>query len=367
MTKRRFIIPSLILMVAMAFVPANAAQGPKNVILMIGDGMGPAQVSLARLDSGKPLSMDSMPVAGFAKTQSANSVVTDSAAAGTALATGHKTNNGMISTLPDGKTTVETVLEAAHKMGKATGLLTTVAITDATPAAFGSHVPARKDQPRIAPQFLKKVDVILGGGRQFFVPQSQAGSKRTDNTDVIAQAKADGYVYVDTREGLLSAKGTEILGLFEDAEMTTEAPEPTLAEMSDKAISVLSKDKDGFFVMIEGGQIDRKCHANDAKGAVKQTLDFSDAVRRALDFARKNGNTLVVVTADHETGGLTLLGSEEGGSTITPNFATNHHSACNVPVFAYGPGAAEFAGVLDNTDIPKRIAKLMGVKGFATK
>lgn len=365
--KRRLILLSLIVLSAMMLVPAHAAQAPKNVILLIGDGMGPAQVTLARLTLGKPLSMDSMPVGGFAKTQSANSVVTDSAAAGTALATGHKTNNGMISTLPDG-TKVGTILEAAEKLGKSTGLITTVTITDATPAVFASHVPTRKDQAGIAPQLVQeKVDVILGGGREFFTPKSQAGSKRTDETDVIGQAKAAGYQYVDTRDALLAAKGTEVLGLFEDAEMTTEAPEPTLAEMADKAISILSQDKDGFFVMIEGGQIDRKCHANDAPGAVKQTIDFSDAVGKALEFARTNGNTLVIVTADHETGGLTLIGSEEGGDKLTPTFSTKHHSACNVPVFAFGPGSTEFSGVLDNTDIPKRIAKVWGIKGFATE
>jgi alkaline phosphatase len=365
MFKRRLILLSLIVLFVMVFSPLQAAQAPKNVIFLIGDGMGPAQVSLARISSGKPLAMDSMSIGGFAKTQSANSAVTDSAAAGTALATGHKTNNGMISTLPDGKK-VGTILEAAEKMGKATGLITTVNITDATPAVFASHVPTRKDQAGIAPQLLQeKVDVILGGGKAFFMPKSQVGSKREDERDVIGDAKKDGYAYVETRDALLSAKGNELLGLFENTEMTTEAPEPTLAEMANKAISILSKDKDGFFVMIEGGQIDRKCHANDAPGAIKQTLDFSAAVGQALAFARKNGNTLVIVTADHETGGLTILGSEEGGSNVTPNFATKSHSACNVPVFAFGPGSSEFSGVLDNTDIPKKIAKLWGVKRFA--
>lgn len=365
MNNRRLVLFSLIALMALACLPVYAAPAPKNVILLIGDGMGIAQVTLARLSSGKALAMDSMPVGGFAKTYSANSAVTDSAAAGTALATGHKTNNGMISMLPD-ETKIGTILETAEKLGKATGLLTTVMITDATPAVFASHAKTRKDQVGIAPQLLQeKVDVILGGGRQFFIPKSQAGSKRDDETDVIAQAKANGYAYVDTREGLLSAKGNELLGLFEDTEMTTEAPEPTLAEMANKAISILSRDKDGFFVMIEGGQIDRKCHANDAPGAIKQTLDFSDAVGTALEFARKQGNTLVIVTADHETGGLTILGSEEGGNAITPNFATKSHSAVNVPIFAFGPGAEAFGGVMENTDIPKKIAKLWGVKGFS--
>ena len=364
MFRRRLTHLSFVILLSAVLSPIYAAQGPKNVILLIGDGMGLAQVTLARISSGKPLAMDSMPVAGFAQTYSANSAVTDSAAAGTALATGHRTNNGMIATLPDGKQ-VETILEVAEKLGKSTGIVSTVTITDATPAAFGSHATTRKDQSGIAPQYLNKVEVILGGGKSFFIPKSQAGSKRTDERDVIGEAKKAGYEYVETRDALLAAKGNEILGLFENAEMTTEAPEPTLAELTDKTISVLSRDKDGFFAMIEGGQIDRKCHANDAPGATKQVLDFCSAVSKALDFARKDGNTLVIVTADHETGGLTVLGSEEGGNEVTPKFSTNSHSACNVPVFAFGPGSANFGGVLNNIDIPTRIAGLWGVKGFA--
>ncbi len=351
---------SFIVLVSIVVSPLRAAQLPRNVILLIGDGMGPAQVSLARISSGKPLAMDSMPVAGFATTYSANSAVTDSAAAGTALSSGFKTNNGMAALLPDGKP-VETILEAAEKLGKSTGLVTTVNITDATPAAFGSHATTRKDQNGIASQYLKKVEVILGGGKAFFIAKSQAGSKREDERDLIGEAKKNGYAYVETRDALLSVKGNDILGLFENTEMTTESPEPTLAEMANKAIGTLAQDKDGFFVMIEGGQIDRMCHVNNAQSTIKQTLDFSAAVGEALDFARKDGNTLVVVTADHETGGLTILGSEEGGNRVTPTFSTKHHTACNVPIFAYGPGSAEFSGVLDNTDIPRKIAKLWGV------
>lgn len=366
MTKRRLTLFMLTVFVIAALSSAQAAQSPKNVILLIGDGMGPAQVSLARLSLQTPLAMDSMRYAGLVTTHSADSTITDSAAAGTALATGFKTNNGMISTLPDG-TPVQTILEVAQRMGKAVGLVSTVTITDATPAVFASHVATRKSQADIAPQFLeKKVDVILGGGRAYFIPKSQPDSKREDERDLTSEAKSAGYVCVDTRDGMLSAKGAKLLGLFADSSMSTKPPEPSVAEMAEKAISILSADKDGFFVMIEGGKIDHACHANDAAAALKEILDFDAAVGKALDFARTHPDTLVIMTADHETGGMTIVYPDKGSAArFKVAFSTTGHTACNVPVLAYGPGADRFGGVLDNTDVPKRIAQLWGTKSFA--
>ncbi|MDO8684724.1 MAG: alkaline phosphatase, partial [Armatimonadota bacterium] len=294
---RRLILSLLVILTLLSCLPVSAA--PKNVILMIGDGMGVAQVTLARLslsESSRPLNMDSMKYAALVKTCSADSIITDSAAAGTALATGHKTNNGMICILPDGKP-VQTILEAAEKIGKATGLVTTTTITHATPASFGSHVESRGSEADIAPQYLiNSIEVLLGGGRMFFIPKSQEQSKREDDRDLLAEAKTVGYTVVDSRDGLLSADGNRLLGLFEMGSLTTESPEPSLAEMTAKAIDILSKDKDGFFLMVEGGQIDWKCHANDVPGTVKQTLDFDAAIGKVLDFARKRGDTLVIVT-----------------------------------------------------------------------
>jgi len=368
MTRYRLILISLFVLI-LACAPAWAGQAPKNVILMIGDGMGLAQVTLARLsldESSRPLDMDSMRCAGFVKTHAANATITDSAAAGTALATGFKTNNGMISTLPDG-TSVETILEAAAKIGKATGLVTTVTITHATPASFGAHVESRKGEADIAPQYLdKKIDVLLGGGRMFFIPKLREQSKREDERDLLAEASSAGYEVVDTREALLSAKGSKLLGLFQMGPLNTEPPEPTLAEMAEKAIAALSADKDGFFLMVEGGQIDWACHNNDAPGSVKQVFDFDGAIGKALDFARRRGDTLVVVTADHETGGLTInYPDKDSSARFKTVWTTKGHSGCNVPLFADGPGADSFGGVLDNTDVPKRIAQLWGIAGFA--
>jgi alkaline phosphatase len=363
---RRITILILILLVLAA--AAQAARSPRNVILMIGDGMGFAQVTMARLSlNGKPLKMDSMRSGGMAKTHSANAIVTDSAAAGTALATGFKTNNGMVGVTPDGKP-VQTILEAAQKMRKAAGLVTTTTITHATPASFGSHVSSRSSEAEIAPQYIdRKIDVLMGGGKQFFLPKSVSGSKRSDERDLLSEARKLGYTQVDSLKSWTDAKSGRLIGLFELDAMTTNPPEPSLAQMTTKAIEALSKDPQGFFLMVEGGQIDWQSHSHNARGTIRQTLDFDDAIGEALEFAMARKDTLVIVTADHETGGLTLVG---GTNSFEPSYAkwsTTGHTGVNVPVLADGPGADMFGGVLDNTDIPKRIARLWGVKAFAVQ
>lgn len=371
MTRRAFLAGALLL--AQAF-PASGASGsntPKNVILLIGDGMGFAQTTLARLSLGRSdsvLAMDTMPYAGFVKTHPAETdgrrgVLTDSAAAATALATGHKTKNGMLGMLPDGKS-VRTILEAAQLQGRSTGLVTTTTITHATPAGFAAHVPSRGDEADIAVQYLqRKVDVLLGGGEAFFLPQEAEGSKRKDDRDLLAEFRSAGYTVLRTREELLSAHGDRLLGVFSKNHMETKPPEPSLAEMTRRALTTLSRNRRGFFLMVEGGQIDFAGHANDAPNNVKQTLDFDAAIAEVLDFARRRGDTLVLVTADHETGGLAIIGPSSG-STADYGLAwgTKGHSATVVPLLAEGPGAHLFSGVLDNTDIPKRIARLWRAK-----
>jgi alkaline phosphatase len=364
MTRRRLSAFSLILILVGLLLPAYGSQVPRNVILMIGDGMGFGQITLAELSAATPLNMESMPYTAFVKTQSLDAV-TDSAAAGTALATGFKTKNGMIGVLPDG-TIVPTILEKAIRLRKAAGLVTTTTITHATPAAFGSHVASRGDEADIAPQFIeRRIDVLLGGGRSVFLPKSDKDSARKDDRNLLQEAREAGYTIVGNREDLLSADEHRLLGLFQASSLTTKAPEPSLAEMTGKAIDVLSQDKEGFFLMVEGGQIDWRCHDNDLVGAAKQTLDFDTAVGKALDFARKHRDTLVIVTADHETGGLSLVYPDEG-MRIKAKWTTTGHSGCNVPLLAYGPGAGLFTGILDNTDIPKKIARLWGVRDFAS-
>ncbi|MEN6575831.1 MAG: alkaline phosphatase [Phycisphaerales bacterium] len=357
--------------------PLTPATKVKNVILCIGDGMGINMVTLAGAKIGGPggrLHIERLPVTGLVRTHSADSLVTDSAAAGTALAAGIKTKNGMIGMTPDEKEHC-TILEAAQARGMATGLVVTCTMSHATPASFGSHVKSRKLEPLIAEQLIaNRINVLLGGGRKYFLPQSIPGSGRKDDIDVIAQAREAGYTYVETPSELRSAHDSHILGLFQLDALKTAGPEPTLVQMTQKAIRLLrqaSRDssggKHGFFLMVEGSQIDWECHGNKVNGAIRQALLFDQAVEAAVDFALKDGCTLVIVTADHETGGMTLIGGgdeDKADSELAVRWSTKGHSGAPVGIWALGPGATRFTGVQDNTDIPKKIAQLLGIRPF---
>jgi len=347
-----------------------------NVIFLIGDGMSYAQVTLARLKAAGQnglLYMEKMPVTGYIKTHSANSLVTDSAAAGTALACGVKTNNKMIAMDPN-ETPYQTILEAAKIKGMKTGLVVTSTVTHATPASFASHVKSRKNEIKIAEHILQnRVNVILGGGKSFWLPESFENSKRKDEINLIAGAEQFGYSIIDNANQLANAPGPYVLGLFAMGPLTTISPEPTLGEMTENAIRILNKkptkmfeSTKGFFLMVEGSQIDWTGHKNDAHGNIKQTLLFDLAVKTALDFAMKDKKTLVIVTADHETGGLIVSGSDPEKKNEVM-WATKSHSAMSTPVYAFGPGSQNFAGVYDNTEIPKRIANLLKTKPFPAK
>jgi alkaline phosphatase len=340
----------------------------RNVILCIGDGMGLNQVAVARLKAvgvrGK-LHMERMPVMGLVRTHSANALVTDSAAAGTALGAGIKTNNGMLGMDPD-EQPYYSILEAAQARGMATGLVVTAGITHATPASFAAHVKSRKMEALIAEQLLaNRVNVLFGGGRKFFLPKSQPGSGRKDDKDLIAQAQKAGYAYVETAAQLRSTRAPRMLGLFHLKAMTTEAPEPSLPLMTRKALRALRQagGRKGFFLMVEGSQIDWACHGHDVDSMIRQTLLFDQAVERAVEFALRDGHTLVIVTADHETGGLTFTGGKTP-TEPTVHWSTKGHSGLAVPLYALGPGAQRFSGVCDNTDIPRRIAQLLDIRPF---
>lgn len=302
-----------------------AKKQSKNLIVLIGDGMGPAQVSAARYYQQytkgiNHLNLDPYYV-GQATTYAdrgedggkvVSGIVTDSASAGTAFATGHKTYNAGISVSnEDVAKPFASIIEAAEASGKATGLVTTARITHATPAVYASHVRSRDNESAIASQYLDSgVDVLMGGGKQFFVTKDEKG-KRTDK-NVIPAFEAKGYKVVENTTALnaLTSKNTKVLGLFGNSHVayvpdrTKEIP--SLAAMTSKALNILSADKKGFVMMIEGGRIDHAGHANDLPTLVQEALDFDAAFKAAIDFAKKDGNTSVVVTADHETGGLSL-------------------------------------------------------------
>ncbi len=304
---------------ASADTAAQETATAKNVILLIGDGMGAGQVTLGRIANGnKELNMDKLEYSGYMSTYPDDDdqfFVTDSAAAGTAMATGHKTSNGSVGVDKKGKT-VKSILEYAKDAGKATGLVTTSRLTDATPAVFASHVDKRGDEQEVAAQMLKTApDVMMGGGASNFKAKTRA-----DKKDLVAEARSAGYTVVTDKDGLSSVEEGRILGLFADTMMPyaidNNKKAPKLKDMAQKTLDILSQDKDGFFVMIEGGRIDHACHANDMPACAKEMLDFDQAVKTALDFAEKDGQTLVIVTADHETGGLSIGAQAQGYTFI---------------------------------------------------
>ncbi|WP_438350327.1 alkaline phosphatase [Paenibacillus sp. FA6] len=306
-------------------VSAAKSSTSKNLIVLIGDGMGPAQVAATRYyqqhEAGKKsLNIDPYYV-GQATTFAdrgedggviVSGIVTDSASAGTAFATGNKTYNAAISVSnEDVAKPFASVLEAAELSGKSTGLVTTARITHATPAVYATHVRSRDNESAIASQYLTSgIDVLLGGGQSFFVTKDEKG-KRTDK-NIIPDFQAKGYKVVQKAADLnaLTAKNSKVLGLFGSSHVDyvpdRTQDTPSLAAMTSKAIEILSTNKEGFAVMIEGGRIDHAGHANDLPTMIQETLDFDAAFKVAIDFAKKDGNTSVVVTADHETGGLSL-------------------------------------------------------------
>lgn len=284
------------------------AERPRNVILMIPDGFGPASVTLARQAKGSPLALDGF-ITGSVGTASTDSGVTDSAAGATAYASGIKTYNGAIG-VDTLRQPVGTVLEGAKARGMRTGLVTTTRLTHATPAAFAAHVPSRNMEVEIAAHMMaRNVDVLFGGGVEFFIPQP--AGRRTDDRNLLTEAEAAGYTVVETLRGMRAVTTTPVLGVFSVSHLDYEvdrdpAAQPSLAEMTRKALELLADDAAGFFVMIEGGRIDHAGHANDPVGHLHDILAYDEAVQVTLDFARADGRTLVVSAADHETGGMSL-------------------------------------------------------------
>ncbi|WP_237563731.1 alkaline phosphatase [Halalkalibacter okhensis] len=284
---------------------------PKNVIVMIGDGMGLGQMEIARLfEHGKEgeLFMETLPNVALSRTYSANNMVTDSAAAGTALANGDKTNNGMLGVNPDGEE-LTSLIDIFKEQGKTVGIVSTNTVTDATPAGFVAKVPDRAGQDEIARHIFEgRYDIALGGGESFFQPEAQ------DGTDLVASFEEEGYDIVRNKDELNTyepSPDSKLLGLFHPSFMNyvsdrevKGSEEPTLVEMSQKAIETASQNEDGFFLMLEGARIDHASHAADFVGIWKETVEFDKAVEYAVNWANEDGETLVVVLADHETMGI---------------------------------------------------------------
>ena len=323
--------------------------------------MGVSQISAAKVVKGS-LNLEQFKVSGLLTAYSSDSFVTDSAAAGTALATGYKTNNGVISLLPDAAR-LKTIVEYAIENNKATGIVVSSSITHATPAAFIAHIDSREKHSNIAKQIAQSdVDVLFGGGWGYFVPQQIPGSLRTDDKDLLQEIKKHKTFIQTEQEFLNLAPIDSVVGLFaveQPQQATTRKPE--LSRLTDKAIEILSRNselnnKKGFFLMVEGSQIDWAGHQNDQEYLINEMIDFDDAVGVGLKYARDNQQTLVIVTSDHETGGFAIHNGSVKNNTISNStFSSTEHTAAMVPVFAYGPGSSLFSGINDNTHIGRII------------
>ncbi|MEZ4778957.1 MAG: alkaline phosphatase [Flavobacteriaceae bacterium] len=325
---------------------------PKNIVLLIGDGTGLSQVSAAQFYKDGPSNYDRFPVVGLIKTSSSSDLITDSAAGATAFASGIKTYNAAIGVDKD---TIEakTMVEIVSQKGMNTGLIATSSITHATPACFYAHVPNRNNHEDIA-AFLptSEVDFFAGAGLQYF-------NQRKDGKDLLGDFQKNGFV-IDT-VALSQQKGKKIGFLLAEKSMPKmlEGRGDFLPNATKLAMEFLSKGNKNFFLMVEGSQIDWGGHDNDSEYLISELIDFDNTLGVALDFAKKNEETLVIVSADHETGGFTL-GSQRGNyNEIKPTFSTDGHSATMVPVFAYGPGAELFGGIYENTQIFHKILSLL--------
>ena len=293
----------------------------KNVILLIPDGQSVGGTTLARwYNGGKPLAVDEM-ACGLVRTYSSDAAIADSAPSGTAMATGFKSHTGFVGVLPDvnsmpgmnplakgdKRKPVASVLETAQLAGKSTGIIATSEIMHATPADFTAHDPSRKNYDNLSEQQVyQDIDVVLGSGEKYFTKEV-----RGDGEDLVSEIKNLGYDYVTSIEEMNSSDSEKIWGMFAPVDMAYDfdrdpSKEPSLAEMTSKAISTLSKNENGFFLLVEGSKVDWAAHANDPIGVISDTLAFDDAVKVALDFAKKDGNTVVISVTDHGNGGITI-------------------------------------------------------------
>lgn len=352
--KKKNLLKVISLLVALLYIMSFTACKPtkatvKNVILLIGDGMGDNQINMARLSKGSDLHMDQIETKIKVGTNNLFGQTTDSAAAATAIACGVKTFNGWLGFDGD-LNEMDSLIDVSKELNKKTGLVTTVTITHATPAAFAAHSADRGRESDIAIQMMKQdIDVLMGGGRNNF-------EQETDNgLTLIEDAKNEkGYTYVSNLQDMNKADGDKLLGLFtetgplpydRDRDKDTI---PSLSQMTQKAIDTLSKGEDGFFLMVEGGKIDTAGHANDKENNIGETLAFDEAVKVALDFAKKDKNTLVIVTADHETGDLKADDLED---ITTYKFNSGNHTSARVSLFAYGPASDRFNRDIENNEI----------------
>jgi len=346
---------SIVFILCLSVLNGNA-QTPKNIIFMIGDGMGLAHIYAAMTANGGHLNIEQCTYTGLTKTYSASHYITESAAAGTALACGVKTKNNMVGMSPD-TVAVPSILVLAAEKEKSTGLVAVCSVTHATPAAFVAHQDHRGKDEAIAADYLKApIDVFIGGGLKHF-------QNRSDNRDLVKELKEKGYTVALNMDEVKKVKSGKLAGLVaNDHPGGVEERKNMLAEASLAAINLLNQNENGFFLMIEGSQIDWAAHNNNSSWTISETLDFDQTIGVVLDFARRDGNTLVVIAADHETGGLTVMNGDFKKKSVELKFNSPDHTGMMVPVYSFGPGAEKFSGIQENIDIPHKMKKMWGIK-----
>jgi alkaline phosphatase len=322
---------------------------PKNIILLIGDGTGLNQITLSRMAiSGvnSRLYIDQLPYSGISLTHSADNIITDSAAAATAWATGTKTKNKFISVAPNEKA-LTSLTEALFEKGFLSGVVATSSITHATPAAFYAHVNNRYKEKKIASQLQNSnINIAFGGGLNFF--------------DLSATNDQIKYIYDLDELKNINTSSKRIIGLFDNDGIRRSPDRPSQQLMTKKALDILAKrtaECSGFFLMTEGSQIDWASHDNDASRMITEFRDFDLSIKYAVEFINTRDDTLLIVTADHETGGLQIL--KEDNDLVHIQWGTGSHTGIPVGVFSYGPGAELFTGTMDNTEIHTKILEII--------
>ena len=359
---------TLIALVMLGMLPScsnkkeETPEPPKamNVIYFIGDGMALPQVYAGMLATREDLVFPKFPFIGVVDTHSASNDITDSAASGTALASDHKTKNAMLGMNPD-TVPVKTILEVFAEQGKETGIVVTSYVTHATPAAFYAKVPHRRQYEDIAVQMAENpyINLIIGGGMKHF-------NQRKDSLNLVERMENElGWKVYDTLADIdVTCKKYAVMA--DDGHMPPAAERGDFLPRAVKtALKTLDGAENGFFLMVEGSQIDFACHAHDSAYMVDEVVDFSYAIQVALNYAEEHGNTLVVVTADHETGGLTLPDPNGKYTNVVFNYSTGSHTCLPVMVYAYGPGAERFTGWMQNSDIKGKILNACGMENIS--
>lgn len=360
MKKHLFILSGLFLFALTSFGPSPLQPKPKRFIFLIGDGMGLSQITASMYAQKNSTIFEQFPYTGLITTHAASDLVTDSGAGGTALACGCKTYNGAIG-VDTHKNRCTSLLEIADSLGMATGIAVNCSITHATPAAFVAHVASRKEMEAIATWYIDNpIDYVVGGGQQYFLNRTSLPER-----DLLAELRSLNYMISLNPHDSMPAVPDPTqpflwLNAKDDPPAATDGRNylPEAVKRGCHFLQTRGAEK-GFFLMVEGSQIDWAGHGNDGHRLLAEMLDFEKTVAAALEFAKNDGETLVIVTADHETGGLGIL---QGSSldSLEMKFVSTGHTASMVPVFAFGPGAEQFTGIYDNTQIFFKLKKAMG-------